>query len=132
MLIKHLINDPVLEKRALHVITENERVRQAKDALQGGRLNEFGELMYASHQSLKDLYEVSGKELDTIVEFCKTYSDCIGARMTGAGFGGCAIALVKKDSFDDFSTKLIAYYTERIGYEPEVFASVIGDGVKSL
>ncbi len=105
--IKHLINDPVLEKRALHVITENERVKQAKDALQYGDLEKFGELMYASHQSLQDLYEVSGKELDTIVDFCKTYSNCIGARMTGAGFGGCAIALVKKNSFDDFAAKLI-------------------------
>lgn len=129
---KHLINDPVLEKRALHVITENERVKQAKDALQNRELNTFGELMYASHQSLKELYEVSGKELDTIVDFCKTYGDCIGARMTGAGFGGCAIALVKKDSFDDFSAKLITYYKDSVGYEPEVFASVIGDGVKSL
>ena len=129
---KHLINDPVLEKRALHAITENERVKQAKNALQNGELKKFGELMYASHQSLRDLYEVSGKELDTIVDFCKTYSHCIGARMTGAGFGGCAIALVKKESFDDFATKLIAYYKTRIGYEPEVFASVIGDGVKGL
>ena len=88
--------------------------------------------MYASHRSLQELYEVSGKELDTIVEFCKTYENCIGARMTGAGFGGCAIALVKKDSFDEFSLKLINYYKERIGYGPEVFASVIGDGVKEL
>ena len=129
---RHLINDPVLEKRALHVITENERVKQAKDALQNRELQKFGELMYASHHSLKELYEVSGKELDTIVDFCKTYSNCIGARMTGAGFGGCAIALVKKNSFDDFSEKLITYYKDRVGYEPEVFASVIGDGVKSL
>ena len=129
---KHLINDPVLEKRALHVITENERVKQAKDALQNRELNTFGKLMYASHQSLKELYEVSGKELDTIVDFCKTYGDCIGARMTGAGFGGCAIALVKKDSFDDFSEKLTTHYSEKVGYKPEVFASVIGDGVKSL
>ena len=129
---RHLINDPVLEKRALHVITENERVKQAKDALQNKDLKKFGELMYSSHQSLQDLYEVSGKELDNIVDFCKTYSNCIGARMTGAGFGGCAIALVKKDSFEDFAKKLSAYYKERIGYEPEVFASVIGDGVRGL
>lgn len=129
---KHLINDPVLEKRALHVITENERVKKAREALLNGELKIFGELMYASHQSLQDFYEVSGKELDTIVDFCKTYSQCIGARMTGAGFGGCAIALVKQNSFDDFSFKLISYYKERLGYEPEVFASVIGDGVKGL
>ncbi len=129
---QHLISDPILEKRALHVITENERVKQAKETLRSGDLKKFGELMYASHQSLQVLYEASGKELDTIVEFCKSYSDCIGARMTGAGFGGCAIALVRQESFDDFAVKLISYYKQRIGYEPEVFASVIGDGVKEL
>ncbi|HEX2845238.1 MAG TPA: galactokinase [Chitinophagaceae bacterium] len=129
---KNIINDPVLEKRALHVITENERVSQSKEALINGELSRFGELMYASHQSLKELYEVSGIELDTIVEFSKTYKDCIGARMTGAGFGGCAIALVKKGSFDDFAAKLIPYYKERVGYEPEIFASEIGDGARKI
>lgn len=129
---RHLINDPVLDKRALHVISENFRVGEAKDALKANDLTTFGKLMYASHQSLKNWYEVSGKELDTIVEFCKTYEDCIGARMTGAGFGGCAIALVKKDKFEDFSLKLSAYYNDKIGYKPEVFASEIGDGVKLL
>jgi galactokinase len=129
---RHLINDPVLDKRALHVISENFRVGEAKDALKANDLVTFGKLMYASHQSLKDWYEVSGKELDTIVEFCKTYEDCIGARMTGAGFGGCAIALVKKNKFEDFSYKLNAYYEEKIGYKPDVFASEIGDGVGEL
>jgi galactokinase len=129
---RHLIDDPVLDKRALHVISENFRVGEAKDALKANDLASFGKLMYASHQSLKDWYEVSGKELDTIVEFCKTYEDCIGARMTGAGFGGCAIALVKKNKFDDFSSRLISYYEEKIGYKSEVFASEIGDGVKEL
>jgi galactokinase len=129
---RHLINDPVLDKRALHVISENFRVGEAKIALKANDLTTFGKLMYASHQSLKDWYEVSGKELDTIVEFCKTYDDCIGARMTGAGFGGCAIALVKKNKFEDFSLKITEYYNERIGYKPEVFASEIGDGVKEL
>jgi galactokinase len=129
---RHLINDHVLEKRALHVISENYRVGVAKDALKGNDLTAFGKLMYASHQSLKDWYEVSGKELDTIVDFCKTYDDCIGARMTGAGFGGCAIALVKKDKFEDFSSKLSSYYNEKIGYELEVFASEIGDGVREI
>jgi galactokinase len=121
-----------LEKRALHVIAENFRVHEAKDALKAGELFTFGKLMYASHESLKELYEVSGKELDTIVEFCKTYNGCIGARMTGAGFGGCAIALVKKDQFDDFTSQLTAYYKKIIGYGPEVFASHIGDGVRSI
>lgn len=129
---KSAINDPILEKRALHVIAENERVSLSKDALLNGELIRFGELMYASHQSLKELYEVSGKELDTIVEFSKTYQDCIGARMTGAGFGGCAIALVKKGSFDDYSAKLTVYYNARIGYKPDVFASEIGNGASVL
>jgi len=129
---RHLIDDPVLQKRALHVISENFRVGEARDALKANDLLIFGRLMYASHQSLKDWYEVSGKELDTIVEFCKTYDDCIGARMTGAGFGGCAIALVKKNKFDDFSSKLSSYYQQKIGYKPEVFASEIGDGVRQL
>jgi galactokinase len=129
---RHLINNPVLEKRALHVISENERVKEAKKVLSEGNLQRFGELMYASHESLKELYEVSGKELDTIVEFSKTYKECIGARMTGAGFGGCAIALVKKDQFDNFSQQLTSYYKNKIGYEPGVFASAIGDGVRSL
>lgn len=129
---RHLIDDPVLDKRALHVISENFRVGEAKDALKANDLASFGKLMYASHQSLKDWYEVSGKELDTIVEFCKTYEDCIGARMTGAGFGGCAIALVRKNKFDDFSSKLASKYEEKIGYKPEVFASEIGDGVREL
>jgi galactokinase len=129
---RRLINDPILQKRALHVISENFRVGEARDALKANDLTSFGKLMYASHQSLKDWYEVSGKELDTIVEFCKTYDDCIGARMTGAGFGGCAIALVKKNKFEDFSFKLIEYYEGKIGYKCDVFASDIGDGVREL
>ena len=129
---RHLINDPILDKRALHVISEYFRVGEAIAALKVNDLISFGKEMYASHQSLKDWYEVSGKELDTIVEFCKTYEDCIGARMTGAGFGGCAIALVKKNKFEDFSSKINAYYEDKIGYKPDVFASEIGDGVGEL
>lgn len=129
---RNLINDAVVENRALHVISEDERVKKAKTALVSGDIKTFGELMYASHNSLQNLYEVSGKELDTIVDFCKTYEDCIGARMTGAGFGGCAIALIKKDSFDDFSEKLTAYYNEHIGYKPGVFSSVIAEGVRTI
>jgi galactokinase len=129
---RHLINDTLLERRALHVVSENERVKEAREVLSDGNLDRFGELMYASHESLKELYEVSGKELDCIVKFCTTYDDCIGARMTGAGFGGCAIALVQKDKFDDFSGKLTGYYKKEVGYDPGVFASAIGDGVRSL
>jgi galactokinase len=129
---QHLITDPVLQKRALHVISENCRVNEAAKALREGKLKEFGQLMYDSHQSLKDLYEVSGKELDTIVEFCKTYDGCIGARMTGAGFGGCAIALVSKEKMQDFSRQLSEHYKNKIGYDPTVFASEIGEGVREI
>jgi galactokinase len=129
---RSLIGDPVIENRALHVITENERVKQAKVALLSGDIKTFGELMYASHDSLQHLYEVSGIELDTIVDFCKDYAACEGARMTGAGFGGCAIALVRKDSFDDFATKITDYYNERIGYKPGVFSSIIAEGVHQI
>jgi galactokinase len=129
---RHLIHDPVLEKRALHVISENGRVNMAAKLLKEDKLKEFGELMYASHQSLKELYEVSGVELDAIVEFCKKFNGCIGARMTGAGFGGCAIALVKKEMMIDFTRQLSSYYKNKIGYEPSVFASEIGDGVREI
>jgi galactokinase len=130
--VKHLFKEPVLEKRARHVVYEQDRVMQAVRALRDGKLSRFGELMYESHHSLRDLYEVSGKELDTIVEFCSGYEGCIGARMTGAGFGGCAIALVKKVSFDDFKEKLTAYYGKEIGYAPEVFSSEAEEGVTEV
>ncbi len=129
---RHLITDPVLQKRALHVVSENARVNDAAIALQTGDMQIFGKLMYASHQSLKELYEVSGKELDTIVEFCKSHKDCIGARMTGAGFGGCAIALVKKNSLEDFISGLSVHYETEIGYAPDIFPSGAEDGVKEI
>lgn len=129
---KHLIEDITILNRAKHVIEENDRVELAASALAENRLKDFGNLMYSSHDSLKNLYEVSGRELDTVVEFCLGYPDVTGARMTGAGFGGCAIALVKKDSFEDFSTKIINYYTEKIGYAPSVYSSEIGGGVQEI
>jgi galactokinase len=129
---QHLITNEVVLKRAKHVIEENDRVKLAAEALAGSDLVEFGRLMYASHASLKNLYEVSGKELDAIVEYSKTDPNVAGARMTGAGFGGCAIALVKESAFDDFSKAVIKYYTDKIGYAPSVYSSLIGDGVGQL
>ena len=129
---KHLIADDVVRKRAEHVVKENDRVKLAADALAANNLTEFGKLMYASHDSLRDLYEVSGKELDAVVEYAKTNPHVAGARMTGAGFGGCAIALVKEDEFESFSRELTTYYTDKIGYAPSVYQSLIGTGVSSL
>ncbi|WP_461452892.1 galactokinase [Mucilaginibacter sp.] len=129
---KHLITNETVKNRATHVIEENDRVKLAAKALASNNLAEFGKLMYASHDSLRDLYEVSGKELDTVVEYAKTDKDVAGARMTGAGFGGCAIALVKASAFDDFSAAVTKYYTDKIGYSPSVYNSLIGDGVGPL
>ena len=129
---QYLISDPTIDKRAQHVIAENDRVKLAVKALSVNHLQEFGQLMYASHHSLQNLYEVSGRELDAVVAYCETDADVAGARMTGAGFGGCAIALIKRDSFSNFSQKLINYYSTKIGYSPSVYNSMIGDGVKLL
>ncbi len=129
---QHLITDAIVLKRATHVIEENDRVKLAAEALAASNLAEFGRLMYASHDSLKNLYEVSGKELDAVVEYCLTNPNVAGARMTGAGFGGCAIALVKESEFDNFSKAVTAYYTSKIGYAPSVYSSLIGDGVGLL
>ncbi len=128
----HLINDQIIYKRAKHVVEENDRVKLAAIALGNNNLAKFGRLMYASHRSLSDLYEVSGVELDTIVNYCKTDENVAGARMTGAGFGGCAIALVKQSAFTSFSKNVIEYYNDKIGYAPSVYSSVIGDGVGVL
>jgi galactokinase len=114
------------------VITENDRVVLAAKALTEGDISLFGKLMYASHDSLRNLYDVSGLELDTIVDFSATSDHVIGARMTGAGFGGCAIALVDKAHIDDFTTGLTAYYTEKVGYAPSVYITEIGDGAKKI
>ena len=129
---EHLITNPVVLKRAKHVIEENDRVKLAAVALADNNLAEFGRLMYASHDSLRDLYEVSGVELDAVAKYSKTNPNVAGARMTGAGFGGCAIALVKGDAFEDFSREVTQYYTNKIGYAPSVYSSLIGDGVGSL
>lgn len=129
---RHLINDPVLEKRALHVISENFRVGEAATAIKEEDIPTFGKLMFASHQSLKDFYEVSGKELDTIVDLSKRSEGCLGARMTGAGFGGCAIAIVHKNNLRSYSEEISYGYEKAIGYKPGIFVSEIGEGAKEL
>lgn len=129
---KHLITDKTILDRARHVVEENDRVKLAAVALSQNNLAEFGRLMYASHDSLRELYEVSGPELDAIVAYSKTNPNVAGARMTGAGFGGCAIALVRNDAFEDFSRELTDHYTQQIGYAPSVYSSLIGDGVGLL
>lgn len=128
----HLIKDEVVLNRATHVVKENDRVHLALKALNGGNLEEFGRLMYASHQSLRTLYEVSGKELDAVVDFCTGYPHVIGARMTGAGFGGCAIALLEKGFEEDFAKHLTDYYVAQVGYPAAIYISEIGSGPTKL
>ena len=123
------VEDKTAQKRALHVFEENLRVQEAGKSLKQGDLIEFGLLMNASHQSLKINYEVTGVELDTIAENAITIDGCIGARMTGAGFGGCAIALVKKDKMDAFKEKLNHLYTAAIGYPLSFYEFDVSDGV---
>ena len=129
---EYLIDDEAARKRAQHVIEENDRVKLAAKELSANNIIEFGRLMYASHNSLRDLYEVSGLELDTIISHAKTCSYVAGARMTGAGFGGCAIALVKTGQFEVFSKEITEYYTNRIGYSPSIYQSHIGNGVDAI
>ncbi|MCX2574346.1 galactokinase [Pedobacter sandarakinus] len=128
----HLIEDKTILDRATHVVKENDRVHMAAKALNTGGLQEFGRLMYASHQSLRTLYEVSGPELDAVVDFCYTYPNVIGARMTGAGFGGCAIALLEKGFEEDFAKHLTDYYVAKIGYPAAIYISQIGNGPVKL
>ncbi len=129
---RELIGDELLEKRAKHAVYENARTIKALTALKDENLAYFGELMNASHTSLKDDYEVTGIELDTLVSAAWSQEGTIGARMTGAGFGGCAIALVDKNCVDLFIKEVGESYKERIGYEATFYVASIGDGTKEL
>lgn len=130
--IEAYIQDEIIARRARHVVTENQRVQQAAQCLQQQDIETFGALMDASHQSLKVDYEVSGRELDTAVEVARALAGCMGARMTGAGFGGCALALVQKDRVEEFSQQLVEKYTQAIGYAPTCYPVLVGDGVGKL
>lgn len=130
--IENLVLDEMIKKRARHVVSENVRVKKAVHALKNGNLKEFGGLMTQSHRSLQYDYEVTGLELDTIVEEALKVDGCIGARMTGAGFGGCAIALVQNSSISEFKTKVSSNYTKITGLVPDFYTTVIEDGVKRL
>ena len=129
---QHLIKDKVVRKRAHHVISENARVLAAVDALTNNRIHEFGQLMNASHDSLRTDYEVTGFELDTIVDEARKIKGVIGARMTGAGFGGCAIALVKDEQVAEFCKVVGANYEEKTKLKPDFYIAEIGDGARKL
>lgn len=129
---KDLIKDVNRQKRAKHAVYENQRTIKAVDALNEGNINLFGKLMIDSHNSLRDDYEVTGKELDTIVEESLKQDGVIGARMTGAGFGGCAVSIVKNDKIDEFIKNVGDSYKEKIGYSAAFYVVDVGDGPRVL
>jgi len=130
--IEAAVDDPVIRRRARHVVSEERRVRDAALALERGDMKAFSALLNASHASLRDDYEVTGPRLDAIVEEARATGFCAGARMTGAGFGGCAIALVRSDSLDEFFARAGEGYRRRTGIEGRFFAASIDDGVRKL
>lgn len=126
------IDDEILKRRARHVITENERVKRAVELLKEGDIKGFEELLVKSHKSLRDDYEVTGFYLDTIVEEALNADGCIGARMTGAGFGGCAIAIVKGEFLEKFIKLVEEKYKLITALTPKFYICSIEDGVKTL
>lgn len=127
-----LQKQPNLLKRARHAVSENQRTLEATVALKENDLLTFGRLLNDSHRSLKEDYEVTGKELDTIVAAAQAQPGVIGARMTGAGFGGCAIAIVPENTYNQFVEKVGRQYQKEIGYEASFYQAKIGDGAKRL
>jgi galactokinase len=114
--------------RALHVISENRRVINAVEALTQGDIDEVGQLMRESHRSLRDLYEVSCKELDIMVDVAEGLPGYRGGRMTGGGFGGCTVNLVNAPNADAFAEQIAARYCDKTGIQPDVYISFPANG----
>ncbi|MBS6160436.1 MAG: galactokinase [Blautia sp.] len=130
--VKDAVKNPVCRKRAKHAVYENQRTIKAVAALKAGDLETFGKLMNASHVSLRDDYEVTGKELDTLVEAAWKQEGVIGSRMTGAGFGGCTVSIVKEEAIDDFIKNVGEIYEKEIGYAADFYVVEIGDGSRRI
>ncbi|WP_432813789.1 galactokinase [Staphylococcus canis] len=127
-----VIDSDVLRRRARHAITENARTKAAYQALQNHDFETFGQLLNASHQSLKEDYEVTGIELDTLAESAQAVEGVLGARMTGAGFAGCAIALVHQDKIQELERQVTEQYVKTVGYAPSFYHVDIVDGVRTI
>ena len=126
--VKYLLSG-VVAKRAEHVVMECDRVNKAVKALQAGDLIELGRLLNESHESLCSLYEVTGKELDTLSGLARKEAECLGSRMIGAGFGGCTISIVKKTAVEGFIRRVGQAYAEEIGYKASFYETSIEDGI---
>jgi galactokinase len=127
-----LIKDTILKKRATHAVSENLRVLKSIDLLKNNEIKEFGNLLTLSHKSLKEDYEVTGKELDDLIGSSLEFEGCIGARMTGAGFGGCGIAIVEKEKIAEFKEYVGKKYFEKTGINAEFYDTTISDGVRLI
>ena len=125
---KYAITDPDRQRKAKHAVYENQRTIEAVAALQAGDIRRFGELMNASHVSLRDDYDVTGEELDTLTEEAWKIPGVIGSRMTGAGFGGCTVSIVKDEAIENFKKQVGAAYQKKIGYDCTFYTVEIGDG----
>ena len=126
------IGDDTLTRRARHAVSENQRTLKAKAELEAGNLEAFGQLLNDSHHSLRYDYEVTGIELDTLVDAAQKQEGVLGARMTGAGFGGCAIALVKEENIPAFKNNVYDEYMKVVGYAPEFYVAHIGNGTTKI
>ena len=129
---KDLIKSPIRQKRAKHAVYENQRTLKAQKELSAGNLAEFGKLMNQSHISLRDDYEVTGVELDTLAALAWEQPGVVGSRMTGAGFGGCTVSIVKKDKVDNFIKNVGEAYKNKIGYAADFYIASVSDGAKKL
>lgn len=129
---KSEIKDDIIRKRVQHVIYENARVLESYEALKKGDLIRFGTLLKEANESIRDLYEVTGFELDTMVEEALKVEGTIGARMTGAGFGGCTVNIVKEDGVDKFIKQVGENYAKKTGLTPEFYVSEIGEGAREI
>lgn len=125
---KALLTDPDMQKKAKHAVYENQRTIEAVKALKNGDLEHFGKLMRQSHESLRDDYDVTGIELDTLAEEAWKVPGVIGSRMTGGGFGGCTVSIVKDEAIDNFKKTVGENYKNKIGYEATFYTVEIGGG----
>lgn len=130
--VKEMIVEPVLVRRAAHAVYENQRTIDAIEALKASDIAKFGRLMIESHRSLRDNYEVTGKELDVLVEEALKVPGVLGSRMTGGGFGGCTVTLMKREAIEMFIIEVGKNYTERTGYYADFYNVEIGDGARAL
>lgn len=130
--LEQSITNDVWHKRARHVVFENSRAKSAAQVLAQGEIRTFGEMMNESHQSLRDDYEVTGRELDALVEAACAVEGCIGSRMTGAGFGGCTVSLVELNRVPTFEEQVHHRYTAVTGLKPSFYVCEIGDGAHHI